>query len=428
MTSGALLRTRTLPLGTAAVAVGVGVLGLASLGFLVVAGRALGPERFATVAIYWVLLNTVGAGLFWPLEQHVSRELSSNVVGSVDGRRVLARAAAIAAAAVAGLTVVAALSREWAADAFFGGSMALVLALVAGTAVMAASYFARGTFAGLGAWRRYGAHLAVDGLVRFGGACALALSDSESAAAYAAVVVVGLVVSTAVTLPRSGRPIAGGHPAPWSDVAHSLGWLLIASLSGLALLNAAPLAVQVLDDDPGAAATVGNFIAALTLARIPLFLFSAVQASLLPALSRHVGQGDLPRFLTTLRGLTVGILALGATTGGIALTFGPALLGAVFGSAFVVDRIDLALLAVATAGLMLVTTLGQALISVGRYRAAALAPVLGFAVFVLSVAAVEGSLPRRVSVALLLAVTATVMALAGRVRGEARAWDGRRGA
>jgi asparagine N-glycosylation enzyme membrane subunit Stt3 len=52
--------------------------------------------------------------------------------------------------------------------------------------------------------------------------------------------------------------------------------------------------------------------------------------------------------------------------------------------AFEIDRVDLALLAVATAGLMLVTTLGQALIATARYRSAALAPLLGVAVFVVA--------------------------------------------
>ena len=73
------MRATCLPRSTTVVAAGVGVLGLASLGFLAVAGRALGPERFGALAIFWVLLNTLGAGLFLPLEQHVSRELASDI-------------------------------------------------------------------------------------------------------------------------------------------------------------------------------------------------------------------------------------------------------------------------------------------------------------------------------------------------------------
>jgi O-antigen/teichoic acid export membrane protein len=173
---------------------------------------------------------------------------------------------------------------------------------------------------------------------------------------------------------------------------------------------------------------VGNFVAALTLARIPLFLFSAVQASLLPALSRHVGAGDRKRFVATLRRLTLGILGLGAISGVVALAVGPQALRLVFGPDFAIDRVDVALLAVATAGLMLVTTLGQALIATARYRSAALAPFLGIVVFVLAAPAGDAPLERRVSVALLLAVTVTVLALAAQVKVAGRTWAGARAA
>ena len=416
------MRATCLPRSTTVVAAGVGVLGLASLGFLAVAGRALGPERFGALAIFWVVLHTLGAGLFLPLEQHVSRELASDVGSGVDGRRVLRLAVTIAAVVVVALGVITALGRNLVADALFGGNTSLVVALVAGTAAMAVSYVARGAFAGLGSWQRYGSHLAIDGLVRFAGACLLALAGADTASPYAFVVVLGLLASTAVTLPAATRPAAGGRPASWDAVGRTLAWLLVASLSGLLLLNAAPLAVQVLAGSDSTAADVGNFVAALTLARIPLFLFSAVQASLLPALSQHVGQGDGARFTSTLRGLSIGILGLGAITGLAALAVGPAALQVVFGPAFQVDRIDLGLLALATSGLMLVTTLGQALIALARYRAAALAPLLGVAVFALGATAVEGPLVRGVCVSLLLAVTVTILALTGQVRVAHRTW------
>ncbi|MCY7301296.1 MAG: hypothetical protein LH616_19070, partial [Ilumatobacteraceae bacterium] len=37
------------------------------------------------------------------------------------------------------------------------------------------SYTCRGAFAGLGSWQRYASHLAIDGIVRFTGACLLGL-------------------------------------------------------------------------------------------------------------------------------------------------------------------------------------------------------------------------------------------------------------
>jgi hypothetical protein len=251
VTRGVLAAAARLPRSTTAVAVGVGVLGLASFGYLVVAGRALGPERFGTVAIFWVVLNTLGAGLFLPLEQHVSRELAADA--DVDGRRVLRRALGLSAAVLGLLVAVAALLRDQLADALFAGSTGLVVALVAGTAAMAASYTCRGAFAGLGSWQRYGSHLAVDGVVRLAGACLLALAGSDSTLAYAAVVVVGLAVSVVVTVPgrrsrrrRPGGPV--GRPRP--DARLAAGRLGVRA--GAA--QRAPLGVELLSEGAGAPA------------------------------------------------------------------------------------------------------------------------------------------------------------------------------
>ncbi|GIT01268.1 MAG: hypothetical protein CM1200mP26_29800 [Acidimicrobiales bacterium] len=76
------------------------------------------------------------------------------------------------------------------------------------------------------------------------------------------------------------------------------------------VLNMSPLAVEVLAgpdqaDDPGP-----RFLNALLIARVPLFFFQAVQASLLPRLSALVGAGrfdELVHVFRRLLGLVVGI-------------------------------------------------------------------------------------------------------------------------
>jgi hypothetical protein len=123
-----------------------------------------------------------------------------------------------------------------------------------------------------------------------------------------------------------------------------------------------------------------------------------------------------------LRSLVLGVLGLGAVSGAAALAVGPESLRLVFGPAFAVDRVDVTLLALSTAGLMLVTTLGQALIATAHYRGAALAPLLGVAVFVLAATSGDAPLERRVSVALLLSVVVTVLVLAVQVRAAGRTW------
>jgi hypothetical protein len=298
MTPGALAKgDRACPAAPPPSPLGVGVLGLASFGYLVVAGRALGPERFGTVAIYWVVLNTLGAGLFLPLEQHVSRDLAAGARSR--GRRAPGPAAGRQHrhGGAGAADVVAWLARDPVADAFFGGSTPLVVALVAGTAadggvlhvprrlrgarVVAALRDAPGDRRPGPVRRRLPARA-----VRAPTPRSRTPRSSSS----------GWSPRRSPPCPGAPSPAAGGRPPRGATSGRTLGWLLVASVSGLALLNAAPARRRAAGDGAGTAATVGNFVAALTLARIPLFLFSAVQASLLPALSRHVGAGRPQRF------------------------------------------------------------------------------------------------------------------------------------
>lgn len=406
-----------------AVGLGVVVLGFSSFAYLVIAGRELGPERFGVVALFWMALHTVGPGLFLPLEQQVARSLSGSAEAVQPSRAVLKQAATVAVAALTALAAVGLVAGHWLADAFFGGSLLLVLALWAGTAAMAASYCARGVFAGSGLWGRYGLQLGSDGLVRCLGAGLVALAGINTPSPYALVVVLALVVSTLLTLPGSSIR-QRSRPGP-SGFGRSLGWLLVSSLAGLALLNAAPLAVELLAG-PSETAAAGNFVAALVIARIPLFLFSAIQASLLPALVTHATRGDRGPFRSVLRTVVVAVVAAGGFSALASLAAGPDILRGVFGRSFAADRLDLTLLVLATTGLMLITTFGQALIALRGYRDAAIGPLIGLVVFVLGTALLDAPLARLISVALLLGVTAATAALAAQVRSRVHRWDGQR--
>ena len=70
-----------------------------------------------------------------------------------------------------------------------------------------------------------------------------------------------------------------------------------------ALLNAGPIAATLLADDDQDASSSRQFAYGVLLARIPLFLFQAVQAALLPRLSRLAARGELDEFRAGLRRL-----------------------------------------------------------------------------------------------------------------------------
>ena len=67
----------TLPGGIAPVAAGLIVLGITAYGFLIVAARSLGAERYAPLAVLWALVFLIGPGVFVPLEQELARAISA---------------------------------------------------------------------------------------------------------------------------------------------------------------------------------------------------------------------------------------------------------------------------------------------------------------------------------------------------------------
>ena len=67
------------------------------------------------------------------------------------------------------------------------------------------------------------------------------------------------------------------------------------------LLNAGPIATTILAD-PGPEDAGDAFAYGVLMARIPLFLFQAVQAALLPRLSRLAARNELGEFRAGLSG------------------------------------------------------------------------------------------------------------------------------
>ena len=74
--------------------------------------------------------------------------------------------------------------------------------------------------------------------------------------------------------------------ATWAEVTPNLGWLLLGSVFASSLLNAGPIAMTMLTQTDDEKALATQFAYAVLLARIPLFMFQAVQAALLPRLPR----------------------------------------------------------------------------------------------------------------------------------------------
>jgi O-antigen/teichoic acid export membrane protein len=180
--------------------------------------------------------------------------------------------------------------------------------------------------------------------------------------------------------------MAPGPQAPYSELSTALGYLLLGSLLAQTLGYAAFLGATVLATS-GEREAVADFIVGFFLARIPILLFQAVQAALLPKLAGLAGAGRHDEFITGLRRLIVVVVGIGVlgVVGGF--TVGPWAGEILFGDKFTLGHRDLALLAAGSGAFILGLTLAQALIALMGHARAAAAWVVGIVGFVVVTAA-----------------------------------------
>lgn len=415
----------SLPDGTLPVAIGVVVLGITAYGFLIVSARALGPERYAPLSVLWALVFLVGPGLFFPLEQELTRAISAREALGLGAADLVRRAAIAAGAAVTVLMAAIALAGGWLVPNLFDDEPLLLVGLVLSVGGYFVEHLVRGVLSGTGRFRPYGVILGAEGALRLVGCAALAALDVSNPGPYG--LVLGATPLLAAAIGARGQALlpAGRVPSGLEEsregsgrLGQAFGWLLAASLFSQLLVNAAPVVVKSLANAEQTA-MVGRFVAGLILARVPLFLFSAVQASALPRLSRLVAAGRHAEFRHGLARLVAVVGALGVVgTVGIA-TAGPALMKALFGSDFGLARHHLVYLAAASACYMLAMTVAQALIALRAQARVAAAWMAGCATFAV-VAAVSPGLLQRAERGLLagsaVALAVMVAALASMMR------------
>jgi O-antigen/teichoic acid export membrane protein len=403
-------RSPTVPRGTWDVAIGLVVSGLAAYGYLVVSAHLVGPSAYAALSAQWALVLLVGPGIFVTLEQEVGRALSARRAIGLGGRPVVVRSAV---AGSAGLLVCAALGAIFSTtltDRLFDGYSLLLVGSLIGLLGYYVQYSVRGVLAGAGQFRVYSGIVAVEGLLRLLPCVILALLGVRAVGAYG--LVFGLAPLTAIVVVILGpRPLTVAGPrASWSELSSALGYLVIASLLSQGLINAPPLAMKLLAT-PSQEALAGRFLAGLIVARVPLFLFGALQASLLPSLSKQAAGQHWEQFRKGLSRLMVLVVLLGLVSTLAAFSLGPALFPLLFGREFVLGHADFALLAGASAAFMTALALAQALIAMRRYRSTIVAWSFGLTTL-LCLLAVQGSLVVRIERSFLLGTLVAAGAMA----------------
>jgi O-antigen/teichoic acid export membrane protein len=288
-------------------------------------------------------------------------------------------------------------------DHSFAGDRLLMGAFVLGLFGFCAGHLTRGT---LSSHRRFGGYarfFEADGVSRVALAALLAAVGVATAGPFGLVMAITPFIGVVAGLFRQGGLLEPGPEAPWSELTRNLGWLLLGTVSISLVVQGGTIAVDLLATPAEkAAGATGDFLNGLQTARIPLFLFQAILASLLPKLSRQAGMGEYGEFTAGLRRLVTAILALGVVATAAAGLLGPTAIRIVFGSATTLSGRDLALLAAAFIVIMATICLDQALIALHAHSLMAIGWAVALAVFVV-VTSLGHSLFLRVELGLMAA-------------------------
>ena len=235
------------------------------------------------------------SGFFLPLEQELGRGLGHRRALGEGGRPVVAKVARLGFL-LGGLVALAiSLLSPVITSAYFDGDWAMLIALVVAFCAYAPAHITRGICSGSGRFRAYAVVIGSDGVVRVVICAVLALIGISAVGPYAFLIALSPLVGIGYVASKGQLRTSDGPEATWKEVTPNLGWLLLGSVCAAGLLNAGPVLVNVLSPDTvEAQEAVTEFGYGVLLARIPLFMFQAVQAALLPRLSRLAASGTSP--------------------------------------------------------------------------------------------------------------------------------------
>jgi O-antigen/teichoic acid export membrane protein len=396
-----------LPEGAIPVGIGLAISGVGTLAFLSIASHQLSPADYASLGVLWALLFAVGNGLMQPLELEVARAVSDRRARGIGAAPVVRRAAIMGLSFTGVGVAIALVFSGWITDQLFEGDTVLFGYFLVGLLGFCIAHLVRGTLSSHGRFGAYGTLFAVEGAFRPLAAVALAVVGVAAVGPFGLVAAVGPYVGVLVALRGQRHLLQPGPEAPWSELSANLGWLLLGIGSVAFVLNSGTVAVALLagPDDKQAA---GVFLNGLNIGRLPLFLFQAVLAALLPKLSHLVGRGAYEEFWVALRRLLVALAAFGlvATLG--AAVLGPPVIEALFGSEEVLGPRDLALIAAFASLSMISGALSQALIAMNDHARMAVGSLLG-AIVLVAVISMGHDLYLRVELGLVVsAIVSTV--------------------
>lgn len=395
-----------LPEGTIPVGIGLFIAGITAYAFFKVGQLALGKEDFKPIVALWFTTFALVPGFLLPVEQELGRALAHRRALNDGGKPVIQKMLPLAGGLTTVLIVATLVASPWLTRDMFDGYWSVTAALIITIIAFAPMHIARGIASGSGRFTAYGLILGIDGATRIISCVVLWQLNVTSVGAYAMAVALSPIVAVLFVSARGDMKSQQGPPANFAELTPNLSWLLLGSVMAAALVNAGPIGVDVLANTSDAE-KVTAFGNGVLLSRIPLFLFQAVQASLLPRLARLAAKGNLDEFvqgLSLLLKIVVGVAVLG-TAGSYVL--GPWALDIMYDGGL--DRSTLTLLALASGMYMLCIAIAQAVIALRGHRWVAIGWLSAVVTFLVLTAVSSDDLFLRVEIGLVGGSTAALL-------------------
>lgn len=431
---------RRLAGGTAWIAIGSTVNGLAAFGFQVVGTRALGPADYAPIGVLWTLQYLWIAVAVTAVEAYVTRMTTVSGPRSAE----LARFLRLFGRWLLVTGAVTAAGGWLLRDLLFDGVGTLGLAL--GLVVIGYGWYAviRGRSAGEEAFRAYGLATAAESVLRFA-AAAVVLAITATTRSLAWVFPIGPLAVIAWAgargagrgrdrhgTPAGDRPddptvteSPGGHEASVGPQGsrHRRGRRFLASASTAnasvqLLLAGGPLVLLPLGAD---AVAISIFFTTITAARVPMtFALNGGLSRLLPPLTRLSQADDTAGLRRMSIWLVAGIVATTAIAVAGAAAIGPEVIALLFGEGFRPGRPFVVLVVAGTVLAVGGLLLDQVYIATGRENRLPAVWLLAVTAAGVLVLLLPGSPTMRVATAFTLATAAAVAALSIPVLRERR--------
>jgi O-antigen/teichoic acid export membrane protein len=373
------------PEGTYAIGAGLLIAGFTAYGFQILAAKRLSDSDYAALNVLWAMVFVVAPGLFQPLEQEVARALAYRRARNIGGGPLVKRAAFLGGMLALAVAIIAAIFYRPIIDELFNTNAALLGALFIALGCYYVAHTTRGTLSGNGRFGAYGLMHGSEGTVRILFCIALFAVGSQSPGLYGLALALPPIFAVAIALRGQRNLLLPGPEAPYSELSSALALLLVASVLAQLLSYASVLGVQLLAT-PAQKDDVAKFITGLFIARIPLLLFQAVQAALLPKLAGLASEGKHEDFRTGMKRLVVVVVTICVLGTVGATVLGPWAGRTMFPSKWILGSRDMFLLTLGATGFILALTLAQGLIALKAYAQAAVSWIAGIIAFVVTVA------------------------------------------